>query len=349
MSGFPSDLFAGRRYAVVGLGRNGMPALRALAAARPGAELTLIGLAWAGELAARLPYVDRFIAFPGAPGLPEGDADAAATEGFVESMQRERFDLLVQMHGSGSIVNALLARCATQSLAGFHPPGEPPPATGSFCAWPGEGHEVERLFALTDRLGCPRRGTRLDFPLAESDRQALAGLPGAPPRGTPYVCVHPGARLGSRRWPPERFAAVGDALAAAGFAVVVTGSAAEVMLAGRVACAMRQPATVLAGRTDLWTLGALLERAWLVVTNDTGVSHLAAALEVPSLVVACGSEVPRWAPLDRRRHRVLWAPLPCRPCMHDEGCPHEHACAAAVTVDEVVAAARRQPHTPEPA
>src|SRR5688572_11054959 len=76
-----------------------VPALRALKAAWPDAELTLIGLPWAQELAERLSMVDRFIEFPGFPGLPETIADLAALPDFLRRMQDERFDLLLQMHG----------------------------------------------------------------------------------------------------------------------------------------------------------------------------------------------------------------------------------------------------------
>ncbi len=117
-----------------------------------------------------------------------------------------------------------------------------------------------------------------------------------------------------------------------------TGSAAERPLVDEAVRAMRHPAVDLTGHTTLWTLGALIASARLLVCNDTGVSHVAAATRTPSVVVACGSDVARWAPLDARRHAVLWRDAPCRPCAHP-ACPTAHECATGVTVDEVVAAA----------
>jgi ADP-heptose:LPS heptosyltransferase len=87
----------------------------------------------------------------------------------------------------------------------------------------------------------------------------------------------------------------------------------------------------------LWTLGALIESARLLVCNDTGVSHVAAALGTPSVVVSLGAEVARWAPLDARLHRVLWQPMDCRPCAHAH-CPVGHGCSTQLTVARVAEA-----------
>jgi ADP-heptose:LPS heptosyltransferase len=315
-----------------------VPALRALKKGWPDARLTLIGLPWARELASRLWMVDDFIEFPGFPGLPESNPDLPALPGFFSRMQQEQFDLLVQMHGSGHLTNALLAACGARQMAGFFGPGAYVPEPPWFTPWP-DGHEIERLLALVDALGLPRRGTALEFPLHEGDRAALATLWPAWTT-TPYVCVHPGAQLPSRRWPPERYAAVADDLSARGFAVVLTGTQAEAGLVAQVERAMRRPALNLAGRTTLWTLGALVERARLVVCNDTGISHIAAAFGTPSVVVSLGGDVARWAPLDAHRHTVLWHPVPCRPCSY-ERCPYGHECATAITPAMVLEAAQR--------
>ena len=117
--------------------------------------------------------------------------------------------------------------------------------------------------------------------------------------------------------------------------MVLTGGAPEAELVNALAACMNHDAVNLAGRTSLWTLGALIEGAERVVCNDTGVSHIAAALGRPSVVVSCGADVARWAPLDAERHRVLWQPMACRPCAHAE-CPFEHDCARAIGVSQVL-------------
>lgn len=314
-----------------------VPVLRALRHAFAHAEINLIGLPWAAELAGRLPQVDRFIAFPGHPGLPEREPELAAWPGFVQRMQAERFDLLVQLHGSGRIVNPMLATWGARHVAGFVEPGGYCAEPALHAPWPVLGRETERLLTLVDHLGLERQGSRLEFPLRPQDHEALAALwPGARTRRS-WVCLHPGAQLASRRWLPERFAAIGDQLASLGHEVIVTGTAAEAPLAEAVCRLMRAPARSLAGRTSLWTLGALIDGARLLVCNDTGVSHVAAALGTPSVVVSLGADVSRWAPADGERHRVLWRPMACRPCGFAQ-CPTGHGCSTGLQVDDVAAA-----------
>jgi ADP-heptose:LPS heptosyltransferase len=156
-------------------------------------------------------------------------------------------------------------------------------------------------------LGIPSQGENLEFPLDHTDWQDLSTLEEVRRlRPGEYICVHPGASVPERCWPPERFAAVADTLAAGGLQVVLTGTVRETVLTRTVAQAMKQRPIDLAGRTSLGALGALLSQTRLLVCNDTGVSHLAAALRVPSVVIFSRSDPDRWAPLDRERHRVLY-------------------------------------------
>ena len=94
-------------------------------------------------------------------------------------------------------------------------------------------------------------------------------------------------------------------LSARGYTIVLTGTASEADLTRSVARGISARVVDLAGRTNLGTLGALLAGARLLVCNDTGVSHLAAALRVPSVVLSTGDNPRRWAPRDADRHRVL--------------------------------------------
>ncbi|HKU85010.1 MAG TPA: glycosyltransferase family 9 protein [Casimicrobiaceae bacterium] len=306
-----------------------VPALRAVRSAFPEGEITLIGLPWAGAFAQRFAHlVDRFVEFPGFPGLPEREPDIAAVPDFLRTAQAADYHLAIQMHGSGEISNAIVATLGARITAGFHPPQGPCPDRLRFLPWPAAGREIHRCLALTSFLGFESAGDRLEFPIDAEERSAARSLLArhhlVPRR---FVCVHPGARLYSRRWPPEYFAAVARDALALGYRVALTGSAEETLLTRRVARDLAPSMVVdLAGQTTLGVLGALLAHARLLICNDTGVSHVAAALAVPSVVVCCGADPLRFAPIDQVLHEVLHHPIGCRPCAHVH-CPIGHPCA----------------------
>jgi ADP-heptose:LPS heptosyltransferase len=320
-----------------------VPALRALRAAQPRAAITLIGLPWATEFVARFShYVDELMVLPPVPGLPEQDsqpASAKALDDFLDEARSRRFDLAIQLHGSGSVTNELLLAMGAARNVGFHP-GKPPAGNGrtgrrAFLPWQDVEHEVLRCLRLMHTIGAPAQGDALEFPLQQDDFDALQAASGAVPMPGTYACIHPGARMPSRRWPAQRFAQVADRLAGQGLEIVLTGTAAERGLVDSVEQAMHMPALNLAGKTGLGAFAALVSRAALVVCNDSGASHVAAACGTPSVVICCGSDPMRWAPLDHERHRVLAHAIFCRPCMH-ERCPIGHPCALNISADMVM-------------
>lgn len=245
------------------------------------------------------------------------------------------------MHGSGVATNPFVALLGARRTAGFFLPGLPAPDPELFLAYPGDAPEPLRHLALMAFLGFPAGDASLEFPLLCEDEAAWQDL--AERHGLAdgaYACLHPGAAEEDRRWPGERFAAAADALAARGLAIVLTGSAAERRATRLVAAAMRAPAVDLAGETPLGLLAALLSHAAITVTNDTGTSHLAAALGAPSVVVFVASDPGRWAPLNAGRHRALGASQArdtIDRCLRD-GCRRcGDARVGEVTVEEVVA------------
>lgn len=285
----------------------GVPALRALRAAYPDAHVALLALPAFDWLPGRFPdYLDEIVPFPGFPGIPRPACDVRNLPAFFAEVQGRRFDLALQLHGSGVITNPLTMLCGARTTVGCYLPGQYCPDPNWFMAYPDGHHEIHRALSLLEWLGVPATDDRLDFPITPQDQDELRATVGSELAGAPYVCLHPGADAAENRWPAACFAAVGDELASRGLRVVLTGSARELGLAEEVAGRMAAPALVLSGRTSLGALAALLGGARLLVCNDTGVSHLAAALRVPSVVVFTGySDPARWAPLDGSRHRVL--------------------------------------------
>ncbi len=286
-----------------------VPALRALRSAYGRAEITLIGLPAVAWLVDRYPdYVDTLLPFPGFPGIPEKPYSPAALADFLCELQASPFDVAIQLHGCGTVSNAFTALLGARCTAGLYCPGQFCPAPETFFRYPERGPEVRRWLYLTEQLDCPERDETLYFPIRPADREALAAHPGlAGLEPGHYVVVHPGARDSLRRWPAACFAAVADGLAERGYRIVLTGSAQERRTAATVAELMTHEACNVAGETELGAAAALLDEAALLVTNDTGISHLAAALATRSVVVFLASDPDRWAPIDRRRHRPVLA------------------------------------------
>jgi ADP-heptose:LPS heptosyltransferase len=144
-----------------------IPALRALDAAYPHAEITLIGLPPLREVAARLHrYLEAFVAFPGFPGIPATECDLDAVPGFFERMKAARFDLAIQMHGAGEIANPLMVLMGAAHNAGFYRPGRYCPDAQRYLEWREDEDEVQRWVRLVEHLGARAKGTFLEFPLA---------------------------------------------------------------------------------------------------------------------------------------------------------------------------------------
>ncbi|NJN87257.1 MAG: glycosyltransferase family 9 protein [Leptolyngbyaceae cyanobacterium SL_7_1] len=280
-----------------------IPALRALRSTFPQAQFTWIGLSGVRSLVERFShYLDNWLEFPGCPGIPEVALSAKQVVTTLSQWQQQPFDLAMQLHGSGVAMNAFVALMGATHTAGFYLPDHYCPDRDRFLPYPVQEPEVWRHLRLLEFLGVPLQGDQLEFPVDASDRQNLAAVFSS---AHPYVCLHPGASVAARRWSPANFAHVGNALAAQGWRVVLTGTAAEVSLTQAIADSMQGPVTNLAGKTSLGAIAALLKEARLLVCNDTGISHLAAALRVPSVVVFSQSDPQRWAPLDGDRHRAI--------------------------------------------
>ncbi len=284
-----------------------VPAFRALRSAYPQAKITLIGLPWAAGFVERFnPYLDDLIEFPGHPAFPEREPQLERTAQFFAKTYRRHFDLAIQMQGSGNISNALIVLLGAKQTAGFYIPGEYCPDESRYLIYPDHKPEIWRHLGLMSFLGIPPQGDYLEFPIQPSDQTEFEQLK-ARKEGIQgeYIILHPGASSPDKCWAPEKFALLGDELAQMGYRVLITGSEGEKDLAAAVGAKMRAPAIDLAGETSLGALGVLIQNARLLVCNDTGVSHIAAALRVPSVVLFINSEHHRWAPLNRDLHRAI--------------------------------------------
>jgi lipopolysaccharide heptosyltransferase I len=209
-----------------------------------------------------------------------------------------------------------------------------------------EVHAVRRYLHVARHLGAPpalprfRLGLQPVFPgnlVSEGAKKSRAHKESRAGTGErPLVALHPGARWATKIWPAASWAVLGDRLIREkGLAVVITGSAGDRELAGRICGLMQEKALNLAGRTSLAELAGVLQKSRLAVTADTGPMHLAAALGT-NVVAVFGPTAPwRTGPFGEG-HQAVRLDLACSPCFKRR-CP-EPRCLTLLSPDMVFAA-----------
>jgi ADP-heptose:LPS heptosyltransferase len=323
------------------------PALAALRARFPGAEVTLMGATWHEcFLTGRPGPVDRVVVVPevdGLAGQPAGAPPAAALPAFVATARAMRYDLVVQIHGGGATSNPLVRAMGARWSIGLRADGAP--GLDADVPYRYYQPEADRFLEVVRLVGADGPA---DYPLLAvrpSERAAAAAmLPG----DRPWVALHPGATDPRRRWPAERFAAVAAGVARAGARPVLVGGPGEAAVSAAVAAVVPSPILDLTGRTDLGTLAGVLERCAAVVGNDSGPLHLARAVGTATVgLYWCGNAINAAAPT-RTWHRPLlsWT-LHCPECGVDcstaghphrpgEGCAHRPSFLGQIPVREVL-------------
>lgn len=281
-----------------------VPAFRALRAAYPEAEITLLGLPWAKTFVERFNmYLDKFIHFPGYCGLPEQPYNKKRFDDFVQQMRAEKFDLLLQMQGNGTVVNPLMFLFDARNVAGFYN-DESYGGHELFMRYPQHIHEAQKHVSLMQHLGIKSKGIELEFPVNKADINELSALC-LPLFKKKYVCIHPGSADSSRQWPSKYFAVLADYCIENGFTVVVTGTKEEQDITREFIKCIHHPVIDLTGKTGLGAAAALIKNAFMLIANCTGVSHIAAAVRTPSFIISMDGEPERWAPLNKNIHRVI--------------------------------------------
>jgi lipopolysaccharide heptosyltransferase II len=321
------------------------PAMRALKESVPGRRLTLLGSP-AGAAAARLvPEVDDILEFA-APWMKPPAAGAAADDAMRQSLAARHFDAAVifTVYSQNPLPAAYLCYLAGIPLRLAHCHENPYHLLTDWVADPEPAacvrHEVQRQLDLVAAVGCRAADQGLSFavpPAARTHiRRRLRAM--GVRTGVPLVVVHAGASAASRRYPPEQFAAALNIVyASAQCELVFTGSAQEQALIESIRASLRFPSHSTAGRLDLPELGALIERAELMVANNTGPVHIAAALGTP-VVDLYALTNPQHTPW-QVASRVLSHDVPCRYC-YKSSCPHGHQnCLRLIAPERVAEAA----------
>jgi ADP-heptose:LPS heptosyltransferase len=318
-----------------------LPALEAIRAVYPRAEIVLLGLPWHKHfLYGNITPVDRVAVIPSVKNLsllkenPQ-EASVGQIDSFFEKMRKEEFDLAIQMHGGGRYSNPFVLRLGARITAGLKTPDAVPLDLNLpyiyFQPEPVRWMEVVSLVGASPVV----LGPRLNIPKTEIEEICEI----VPPTSAPLVALNPGAGDPRRRWPIQRFAELGNLLAARGARIVLTGADFDAPFTGRIRDEADSPFLDLSGRLSLRQLAALFSRCSLVVSNDSGPLHVAQAAGAPTVGIFWSVNLPTAAPLTRRNHTpvVSWR-LNCPECganAIENDCGHQSSFVAEVRVDEV--------------
>ena len=321
------------------------PAMRAIKESRPRRLLTLLTSAGGAAAARYIPELDGVMAYP-APWIKSSGTQSPVVDAdMITRIAARQFDAAVifTSFSQSALPAALLCHLAGIGLRLAHCRENPYAILSDWVSEPEPErmvrHEVQRQLDLVASIGWQAPGTHLSFKvpeaaLAQVRRLLLAHGIGAHVR---FVLLHPGASAPSRRYPAHLWAQTIDALAERhGGAMVLTGEAHETALIDEIRSACSSNVLSLAGQLDLGQLGAAIQLAAVVVSNNTGPAHMAAAIGTP-LVDLYALTNPQHTPW-QVEHRILFHDVPCRFC-YKSLCPEgHHACLAKVEPLRVVQA-----------
>jgi heptosyltransferase II len=324
-----------------------IPAMREIRRIFPEARISLLVRPWVREIYAAADFVDEVLVYD-RKGMHRGPA------GFyrlVSDLKRQRFDLAILLQNAFEA--ALIAWSARiPKRIGYARDGrsflltEPCPIDAEVRAV----HQAYYYLEILSGIGLLEKHLwqNKEYPLSislgvsEGDRDAAKEIlrSNGIQEGDLIVGINPGASYGiAKRWFPDRFAAVADELARHCKArILLFGAQSDMPVVEEVAALMNQPRTILAGRTTLGQLMGLLKACDLLITNDSGPMHLAAALDVPQLALFGSTSEIATGPLSRRA-KVVKRQVDCNPCFLRK-CPTDFRCMKGITIEQVLGLAR---------
>jgi heptosyltransferase II len=320
------------------------PTLRALRALYPQAEIAYLLRRYVKPIYTGMPWADRLLTYR------TGKTRAKAGKGLFDLAARlrsARFEMAILL--PNSFQTALLCKMAgIDKVVGYDRDGRgfllsdkllPQKDRGKFVPFP----IIRYYMGLAQYLGSHERDLSMQLFVTASERRAAcevftrAGLNPELERPAthgrpPLVLLNPGAQYGAAKcWLPEHFADLADRLHTdLGATVLLSGSPKERAIIAAIQSHVKHPPIDLS--TQGLTLGALKEitrRCDLMVTNDTGPRHIAAAFDVP-VVTVFGPTHPEWTEINFPKERKVWVKVFCGPCQK-KTCPLDHRCMTRVT------------------
>lgn len=323
------------------------PAIRALKESAPKRHITLLTSPTGAEAAALVPEIDAIITYE-APWMKATATrtDSGPVHAMIEHIRDQSFDAAVifTVYSQNPLPAAFACYLADIPLRLAHCHENPYQLLTNWVPDPEPDrivrHEVRRQLDLVGEIDCRTDDERLSLAVPKQARRRVLGMLDALniDREAPWAVVHPGATAPSRRYPPEHFAEVTRRLGGDNnWQLVFTGTAGEEKLVEEIRTQAGTPTSSLVGRLSLGELAVLIEEAPLLISNNTGPVHVAAAVGTPTVDIYALTNVQHapWAVPSR----VLFHDVPCRLC-YKSVCPEEHHnCLRLVTPEAVVQAA----------
>jgi len=291
-----------------------LPAIAAVRALAPSAQIDLVVGSWNAQLATAIPSVDEVETLD-AQWLARDGGGRGLTQllKHAAGWRRKHYDLAINFEPDVRS-NLLIAAVGAEWASGYRSGGGGPLLDEALDYDP-TAHTTDNAKRLVETVfgaAAPAQTTSL-IEIPDAYRQRVRALLGSATR--PLVGMHVSGGRPVKQWDPARFGEVARRLVAGrGATILLTGSAADRPLVEQVTRVLPAGGAIDAtGEADLLTLAALLDEAELLITGDTGPMHIAAAVGTPIVAVFGASDPRRYAPrgpLDR----VVRVDLPCAPC-----------------------------------
>ncbi len=311
-----------------------VPALKALRSRFTNSAITLMVRPWVAGLFKSAAYIDDVWIEP----RPEGLRDWFR---ITRDIRRRRFDLGILLPNSfESALTMLLGRVPRR--VGYAADGRRWLLTEAVARKNSHTHQVHYYLDLMKPLSVAVEQPSIEIDATDEARRSARNLLASEgiPRTSSFLVLNPGAAYGSaKRWYEERFATVADALAReSALSVAIVGSTGERLIAEQIQSRMKTRSVILSGRTSLETLLGVLAESSLMITNDSGPMHIAAAVGTPLVAIFGPTDEHATGPYSGS-FRIVKKQVQCSPCLLRE-CPIDHRCMQGVTADDVYAAAR---------
>jgi lipopolysaccharide heptosyltransferase II len=310
-----------------------IPAMKSVRERFPDSEITLLVRPWVAGLFTSAPFIDTVWS-------EEKPSCLTDWTRIIRDVRGRAFDVALLLPNSFESALMMFLGGVPQRI-GYATDGRRWMLTSSITPSEGSRHQMQYYLDLVKVLAAQTEEPSIAIEATARERaDARRLLREEGISNVPFLVLNPGAAYGSaKRWPEDRFAGVADALASElDLAVALIGSPSEVPIAQQIRDRMQAAAAVLTGKTSLETLIGVLAESSLMITNDSGPMHIAAALGVPTVAVFGSTDDKVTGPCGPQT-RIVKHAVECSPCLLRE-CPIDHRCMNGVSVEDVCRAAR---------